>query len=540
MHRSFWTATLAAVAVAAGAAPAHAGTVELQFNRTQALPPEPRGGSPGSISVYHLTYTAGAGEANDLTVTGTTVNIVSSPLGVRVTDAGAPLTAGQGCTAQGMEVVCTVIGQATIERFTYDTGDGNDRLRFVNTSGIVQLGAGDDSFAAELAAAPGNPNTDVDGGPGADSLSANVPGGLRAIYAGRSAPVSATLDGAANDGEAGEGDQLGTGVNGVTGGSAPDMIVGGPARDHLRGGAGDDSVRGQGGDDLLEGGDGSDNIDGGDGDEELSGEPGADNVRGGPGADSMRYFRAGDERAVTASLDDQPGDGVEGENDNIGSDVEGLTGGEGNDTLIGNDSPNVLVAEFGADTADGRGGDDTLVASEAGIGRLTGGPGRDSFDGIATFDTVESRDGVAEEITCREEGIPPIDGDPTDTGSNCIVGLQVATENTARIRLDRRGAGRVRVRCRDIDTTCVGTLRLVAESPRTRRGTGRVLARSGQLRVNDDQRPLVRLKLTRRAVRYIRARKRVTATASFATTRTLPVDRGTHKEYVTLLPPRRR
>ena len=132
MHRTFWSAALAAVAVAAGAAPAHAGTVEVQFH-TQALPPEPKGGSSGSISVYHLTYTAGAGEANDLTVTGTTADIVASPLGVRLSDTGAPLTAGQGCTAQGVEVVCAVSGMATIDRFAYDTGDGNDKLKFVNT-----------------------------------------------------------------------------------------------------------------------------------------------------------------------------------------------------------------------------------------------------------------------------------------------------------------------------------------------------------------------------------------------------------------------
>jgi len=238
------------------------------------------------------------------------------------------------------------------------------------------------------------------------------------------------------------------------------------------------------------------------------------------------------------TLDDQTGDGVEGENDNVGADVEVLTGGQGDDTLIGNDGPNQLVTEFGSDSADGRGGDDLLHVSEAGIGRLTGGTGRDSFEGIGLFDRVDAKDGVAEEIVCREEGIAAIDGDPNDSGSGCIDGLRAAAENVAQIRVDRRGIGRLRVMCGDIGTTCTGSLKLVAENRLTRRGTGRVLARA-RLEVDDDEKPLVRLKLTRRALRYVRSRKRVTVTASFASTRTLPVESGTHKENVRLLAPRR-
>ena len=537
MQRATGSLLVAVVALLVLCASAQAGTIEVRFHHTQALPPEPKGGSPGSISVYRLTYTAAAGEANDLTITGATGTIVSSPLGVRMSDAGAPLSAGQGCAAQGAEVVCTVSGAATIERFDYDTGDGNDKVRMVSTSGNVQLGPGGDSLTADLANPQAAPAINADGGAGADTFGANVSGALRVMYTTRATPVTATLDGEANDGEAGEGDQLGAGVGGVDGGSAPDTITGGPSNDTLRGGPGDDTISGLAGDDSLSGEAGDDRLEGGEGAEIFAAEPGADLVHGGPGEDSIRYFRVDDKRPVTVSLDDQPGDGVEGENDNVGSDVERLLGGQGDDHLIGNDGPNEIVAEFGGDIADGRGGDDSLVASEAGVGRLIGGAGRDSFAGVGPFDVVESRDGVAEEIVCREAGIAEIDGDPTDTGSGCIAGLRAASENVAQIRVDRRGVGRLRIACGDIATTCRGTVRLMPDRARVRRATGPVLARA-RAKVSGDAKPLVRLKLTRRALRYVRSRRSVTVTASFSSTRTLPVESGTHEEFVRLVPRR--
>ena len=74
----------------------------------------------------------------------------------------------------------------------------------------------------------------------------------------------------------------------------------------------------------------------------------------------MSYRRAGDPAGVTVTLDDQPGDGKTGENDDVGSDVERLRGGEGDDRLIGSDGPNSLEASDGNDFLDGRGGDDFL------------------------------------------------------------------------------------------------------------------------------------------------------------------------------------
>jgi hypothetical protein len=50
---------------------------------------------------------------------------------------------------------------------------------------------------------------------------------------------------------------------------------------------------------------------------------------------------------------------------------------------------------------------------------------------------------------------------------------------------------------------------------------------------------VVRLKIARRALRYVRARKRIIVTASFTSTRTLPAEAGRHEEFVRLLAPRR-
>ena len=90
-------------------------------------------------------------------------------------------------------------------------------------------------------------------------------------------------------------------------------------------------------------------LSGGAGDDVLDGGGGADVLLGGEGADSASY--AGRVAPVTADLSVPGGDGEADENDNIASDVENVTGGAANDTLIGDGAGNVL---------DGLGGDDTL------------------------------------------------------------------------------------------------------------------------------------------------------------------------------------
>ena len=111
---------------------------------------------------------------------------------------------------------------------------GNDRL-----SGA----SGDDELV-------GNDGADViDGGPGTDTVK----------YEG-SSPVTVRLDGSANDGRSGEGDNVvgtevvisGAGNDTLTGSSAANTLDGGAGNDQITGGNGADTLRGEDGDDLID------------------------------------------------------------------------------------------------------------------------------------------------------------------------------------------------------------------------------------------------------------------------------------------------
>jgi hypothetical protein len=64
------------------------------------------------------------------------------------------------------------------------------------------------------------------------------------LYDSRTAPVTITLDGVADDGEAGEGDNVGADIERATGGSGDDLIVGNAAENFLLGGPGNDVLVG--------------------------------------------------------------------------------------------------------------------------------------------------------------------------------------------------------------------------------------------------------------------------------------------------------
>src|SRR5690349_8576394 len=101
------------------------------------------------------------------------------------------------------------------------------------------------------------------------------------------------------------------------------------------------SVQGGAGDDYLDGTPNGDTLNGGDGDDELFGEAGNDTLVPGTGADStisgglgtdiVDYSSRGSDQNV--SLDGKPNDGSAGEGDNVGSDVESIFTGAGNDVV---------------------------------------------------------------------------------------------------------------------------------------------------------------------------------------------------------------
>ena len=322
-----------------------------------------------------VTFAAADGEANALSFTDDGGNLV------RVTDA-VPVTAGTGCTQDGDAAVC---------------GDGN-----AITQVVAGLGDGDDSATTSLGAVPvsfdGGPGNDtLTGGDGADTLSGGddndlLDGGAGAdvldgqggtdevTYASRSADVTVSLNGAADDGEAGEGDNV-TAENVTTG-------------------SGNDTLTGDGNDNRLVAGAGNDTIDGG---------GGADYMDGGADRDIVSY--AGRIGGVTVSLNGAADDGAPGEGDNAVN-MEDIAGGDGDDDLTGDGGPNAISGNGGADTLHGGGGADTLNGGE-GADTLLGGDGADLFSGGAGEDAVSYAD-HADAVAADLDGAVGDDGNAAD------------------------------------------------------------------------------------------------------------------------------
>jgi Ca2+-binding RTX toxin-like protein len=275
-------------------------------------------------------------------------------------------------------------------------GDGNDLVWGNRGNDHLFGGRGNDELM-------GNVGNDVlDGGLDGDMLTADTavdgsdtfiggsgPGVDQVSYSGRSVGVVADADGVqGDDGQAGEKDTIGTDVEGLIGGSGNDRLLGTNRSESLSGGAGNDTLAGSGGNDSLEGGAGRDNLNGAGGDDYLSGDDPtyggifADTVHGGPGRDTVSY--AYYTKPVIVDLDGATGDdGVAGEKDTVGADVEDISGGSGHDRLTGNAAANRLDGAVGNDTLIGLAGDDELIGF-LGQDTLTGGDGDDNLDALGS------------------------------------------------------------------------------------------------------------------------------------------------------------
>ncbi|MBG0567837.1 calcium-binding protein [Actinoplanes aureus] len=181
----------------------------------------------------------------------------------------------------------------------------------------------------------------------------------------------------------------GTGNINVPDHSGNDVIYGGNGNDSVIGGGGADKAYGGTGDDDLFGSTGSDRIEGGPGNDQLLGDPNdskaaADVLLGGSGRDSVNYGSY--KKAIAVDLDGASGDdGVSGERDTVGADVEDVIGGIGNDRLTGNASANSIDGLDGADVILGGGGNDLLH----------GWDGNNKIYGEAGNDTLETWNGVS-------------------------------------------------------------------------------------------------------------------------------------------------
>lgn len=144
----------------------------------------------------------------------------------------------------------------------------------------------------------GSAGDEYNGGIGNDTmLAGRDPGGSDVFagndgedfvdYAGRTAPVTATLASGADDGEAEEYDNIDASVENVRGGDGDDVLTGNAAANKIWGGAGNDVIIGGDGDDFLYGGDGDDQIQGQSGDDFIYGDAGNDVLTGGDGDDLL-------------------------------------------------------------------------------------------------------------------------------------------------------------------------------------------------------------------------------------------------------------
>jgi Ca2+-binding RTX toxin-like protein len=351
----------------------------------------------GGLAALFVAF-AIADEAHAVThvrVIGTTLAITADPgrdNRIRLIDAGADVEVsdfndnvvpGPGCVfVNAGTASCPRAGFA---RARAVSGDGNDWV--LSFSSVpIQLFGGDGGDVLR----GGTGDDFFDGGTGADAMYGDA-GTDSVSYAAKPAGVQVTLDNTANDGVAGEGDNVNPTIENVTGSSSPDLIIGSAV---------DNVLGGNGGNDRLFGGDGNDTF-------PTPFLDGADEHNGGAGADHVDY--TGRANPVVVQLDGLASDGEGGEGDNVRLDVEDVTGGNRNDALLGSVFDNRLHGGLGDDLLDGRAGNDTLIGG-GGLDRLYGGFGNDRLNGV---------DGAAGDLLYGQQDFDFCTSDAGDTELAC-------------------------------------------------------------------------------------------------------------------------
>jgi Ca2+-binding RTX toxin-like protein len=188
----------------------------------------------------------------------------------------------------------------------------------------------------------------------------------------------------------------------LTGTSGDDQLAGGDSNDLMNGFAGDDLIQGRNGNDTLIGGDGNDTLQGDGGNDSLSGGNGDDRLYGGKGADTLyggANGAAGDWADYAGSVDNvfvdlSSGTGIDdfGGTDTL-LNLENAYGGVHDDTLIGNDSANILNPGGGNDIVSGGAGLDTV-----------------SYEGATSGVKVDLRTAVASGTSIGTDQLSSIEG----------------------------------------------------------------------------------------------------------------------------------
>lgn len=304
-------------------------------------------------------------------------------------------------------------------------GPGADRISGLGGGDRICGSAGADYVV------PGGGNDRVDGGAGPDTLA--ISAGRDRLAGGRGSDWLDYRDSRTRAVVSlGKGRATGerwTSVENAVGTRFADRITGSAAGNQLRGGRGDDVLAGAGGDDLLIGQAGDDLLDGGAGALDLVAHPtsrravtvdmatghatgeGTDTLQGTEGAIGSRHDDSLRGGSAVAILSGGPGDDTivgagtsdvllplaggarvdllrqtaSGEGADTVSGIEVVVGTPGADVLVGSDADEIFLAGAGADTVAGGGGSDLLL----------GGNGADHLAGDAGDDVLRGDDATA-------------------------------------------------------------------------------------------------------------------------------------------------
>jgi Ca2+-binding RTX toxin-like protein len=286
-------------------------------------------------------------------------------------------------------------------------GEGGDELYGNENGDDVKGGAGDDQLGTDSVKDGAD---DLDGGSGNDYVG----------YWNRSANLKLSLDGKANDGAKGEGDDLAGNIERLYSGDGNDVLIGNNAPNGLNSDVGNDVLKGLGGDDDFDDGAGNDELYGGSGDEFFgsdlgddrifagdgndnvypgSVDDGSDVLSGGAGEDTVNYSaRSG---ALFIDVTSGANDGEAGEGDAVRDDFENIYGGNASDQIRGSNRAEYISGggSTGDDIINGRGGADRLDGND-GNDHIIGGEGYDTVYADSGDDTVEVADDGEDWVDC--------------------------------------------------------------------------------------------------------------------------------------------
>lgn len=237
------------------------GLDSVQFSRTEAVSLTLNGvaddgeGCPGAgcegDNILPTVENIGGGEGNDRLIGNGSVNSAFGSGGNDVID----VRGGDDSFLNGGEGRDVILA-GTGNDIQIQGGEDEDRLFG---------GGGDDAFNSFQF--EDEPDL-LDGGKGIDLVD----------YSGASGAVKVSLDGRANDGVAGENDNVRADVEDVTGTPEDDVLIGSKRPNDLVGGDGDDRLSGKGSLDGLSGGRGNDRLSGGKNRDLIEGDAGRDRI----------------------------------------------------------------------------------------------------------------------------------------------------------------------------------------------------------------------------------------------------------------------